>query len=533
MIEDLDRFSRDQPLDAVEELVTDVARPGVTIVSLRDGLVVNRATLTDDLGTWVRILAGIHGAHAYSKRLSERIISARKSELAAMRDGQARRPNTRPFWIDHTAGTFVLNAKAKIVRLMFEWCVARDWGANRIARQLDADGHRTPRGGSWSTRAVLNVLTAPPCMGLYQPHRIEHREEPGPNGRMIRSKGRVLAGDPFPRYPAVVSEGRWHLAQERIAGRLRQGGPKTLLRSPLQGLVTCACCKEPLTATSSAKNGLRYEYVRCGIGQYSKAVCGGPLRVLDLTAMVLGALPQESWQQFFPDPGENIQVQRSRHQLVELQEGLVALQAEHRNMIEVVRKAAAKGDAAFELMLNLQDAADLKQQEIDEREQTMYRIKAHLAEVERQAQPEEHWNTLMQQIAQVMKRFGSGEDTAKDRIELHDQLVVMGMRFELDLAMSLLGITWNGVTRLVAPWPDAAVVFLHRGTTDGLLPPDWAEGLPWWERLDEEVERAGEEVLAVVRGERPAPSGSGPDFPAEAARIRHLVAAAKYRSDHG
>jgi DNA invertase Pin-like site-specific DNA recombinase len=528
LIEDLDRFSRDQPLDAVEALVTDVVRAGVTIVSLRDQLVVNRATLTDDLGTWVRMLAGIHGAHAYSKRLSERIVSARKTELAAMRDGQTRRPNTRPFWIDHTDGTFVLNAKADIVRLMFEWCVDRNWGANRIARELDARGHRTPRGGRWSTRAVLNTLTAPTCIGLYQPHRIVHGEETGPNGRMIRSKTREPAGEAFPRYPAVVSEGRWHLAQQRIAGRLKQGGPKTRLRSPLQGLVTCACCKQPLTATSSAKNGLRYEYVRCGVGQYSKAICGGPLRVLDLTAMVLYALPQEGWQQFFPEQGENIQVQRSRAQLVALQEGLVALQTEHRNMQDAVRKAAAAGSAALALMLNMQDAVDLKQQEIDEREQTINRIKTQLAEIERQTQPEEHWDRLMRQIAQVMQRFGSGQDTAEDRIELHDQLVAMGMRFELDLRAKLLEITWNGVSRMTMVWPDADVVFLHRGITSG-GPPVGDES--WGERLDREEEQAGREMLAVLRGEAPRPAGPPFDYPAEANRIRHLVAVAKYSTD--
>lgn len=463
LIEDLDRFSRAAPLETVESVITDVVRAGVTVVSLRDGLEIGRTTLTDDPGTWFRLLAGVIGAHDHSRKLSERVTSARRSELRAMRAGETRRTNTKPFWLDwdEAAGAFVLNGQAAVVRRMFEMCVDRDWGTHRIAKKLNGEGLRAPRGGAWTTRGVLITLTSPATIGLYQPHRIEYREVTR-NGRTTKQRVRVPAGEPFARYPAVVSQGRFQVARERIAARTGRGGPKTMLRFALQDLVTCGCCGQPVTTTSSTSRGRRYDYARCGPGERGRALCGGPLRTHDLLAVVLTGLPQTAWERFHTAGEEPAELTEARQKLTELTEGLVVMRQRHRTLTERVTEAAADG-TALSLLKTLQDAADAAAQEIAEREDSIRRMTVRVGGLEERGQPGDAWAALLDHIEGVMRTFGRGEDTVEDRIELHDRLVAMGMRFVLDARAGRIGIVWNDHTEWLSYDADVAVIRLAEG----------------------------------------------------------------------
>jgi DNA invertase Pin-like site-specific DNA recombinase len=475
LIEDLDRFSRSGPLDVIQALITDVAQVGVTLVVLRDGLTVSRTTLQDDPATWYRLIAAVQAAHDYSRRLSERVRSARRAEQDAIRRGEPKRTGRLPFWIrwnpdapggDGTVGAFELDPEwAPVVVDMFDRCIDGDQGGARIAAALNDDGIRTRQGARWSVRSVINVLQSPACIGLYQPCRRTYVETTE-HGRTTRRRVDVPVGEPIARYPAVVEPGRFALAQERIKRRTQKGGPRTLFRCPFQGLLRCGRCGAMLTVTSSRRATRSYDYLRCQGAIQGRRDCDAPpLRHLDVVAAVLTGLGEVSWAGFFPGDGSG-ELEQARTQLMELRQGLEAMQARHRTLVERVTEAAVDG-AAMSLLKTLQDAADLAQQEIDDRLASVRRAEGHLSELERRPGPDDLTQELRERVAGVMVHFGRGDDTAQERMELNDLFTRAGITVVVDQDVPRVGYRLHGVGPEWVPidW-DSAVVRLATGTID-------------------------------------------------------------------
>ena len=471
LIEDLDRFSRAAAIDVIPTVVRDVAAAGVTLISLRDGLTVSRATLQDDPSTWYRLIGAVQAAHDYSRRLSDRIRSARAAERDAIRRGEPKRTGRLPFWItwDQAAGAFTLDPEwSAVVQRMFDLCIDGNWGGTRIAAQLNGEGIRTKSGATWSVRSVINVLQERACLGEYQPHRRTFVEIPDALGRTTRRRVDEPLGDPIQRYPAVVDAGRWALAQERIDGRAQKGGPRSLFRCPLQGLVNCARCGALLTMTHSRRGNRSYSYLRCQNAIGGHASCDlPPIRHLDGLAAVLTGLGEASWSALLPGGGgEGGVLDQGRRQLIELQSGLEQLQARHRTLTAKVAEAAV-ADGALSLLKTLQDAADDAAADIAERQATIQRHQGRLAELEQQPSPDDTIQGLLEHVAGVLVHFGRGADDAAVRLDLNDRLTRAGLTVLLDGEAQKVGYRIRGsAPAWVSYDADAAVVRMATGTID-------------------------------------------------------------------
>ena len=470
LIEDLDRFSRAAAIDVIPTVVRDVAAAGVTLISLRDGLTVSRATLQDDPSTWYRLIGAVQAAHDYSRRLSDRIKSARAAERDAIRRGEPKRTGRLPFWIGWNPddGVFTLDPDwSAVVRRIFDLCIDGNWGGTRIAAQLNGEGIRTKAGAAWSVRSVINILQDRACLGEYQPHRRTFVEITDALGRTTRKRVDEPLGDPIDRYPAVVDSGRWALAQERIAGRVQQGGPRSLFRCPLQGLANCARCGGLVSMTYSRRGGRSYSYLRCQNAVGRNASCDlPPIRHLDGLAAVLTGLGEASWSALLPGGGDGGVLDQGRQQLTELQSGLEQLQARHRTLVARVAEAAV-ADGALSLLKTLQDAADDAAQQIQERQATIQRHQGRLAEMEQQPSPGDTIRDLLENVAGVMTHFGQGDDDAPVRLDLNDRLTRAGLTVLLDGEAQRVGYRIRGsAPAWVSYDADAAVVAMANGQID-------------------------------------------------------------------
>lgn len=466
LVEDMDRFSRASPITVFPKLLQDVVDAGVTLVVLRDGLTINRSTLENDIGTWYRLLGGITAAHDFSKKLSDRVSSAKKKERLEIADGVKRRKGVTPYWIRwcETDQDFVLiDKEVDLIRRVFDLSIDRGYGCARIARSLREEGTKTTTGKGYTTGTIHKLVTNIAVTGLYQPHVMKDVVVEEVGERVVRRRA-VPDGDPVLRYPAVIDAERFALAQEKLKGRQKSGGARTRFRSPLQGRIRCLHSGDLMAYTPAIRGGILYEYLRPGHaakGTFAEKGSGGMVNYQSILAAVLTGLSQTTWEGFLSDSDSEDELQRELARLRELEDGLTGMKAQHQNLLAKVGEAAADG-AALSLLKTLQDSVDLKGEDIEEREVVISRTTARIAEL-RHHPMADAWPQLREQITELMKVFGRGHDTEVERARLNGLLVSHGIEITVDTKANRIGFTVNGRCQWQSYDPDAAVIQLWSG----------------------------------------------------------------------
>jgi len=146
VVEDHRRFSRQEPLDALESLIRDVWGQGLgfAVCSYQAGSPLFRETTgAQDLAMLSFLFAQ---AHAESDEKSKWSRGGWRKIYEAQDRGE--RPRHRnPYWIDRdeslSESPFRLNGHAKSIEAMFKMCLA-GMGQTQIADELNAEGYAAP-----------------------------------------------------------------------------------------------------------------------------------------------------------------------------------------------------------------------------------------------------------------------------------------------------------------------------------------------------------------------------------------------------
>ena len=367
---------------------------------------------------------------------------------------------SRPFWIrwsDEANDFVIIEREAILIRRVFEMAIERGYGCARIARILREENTLTARGRASPPAPSHKLVTNVAVKGFYQPTTTAEVTVTEAGQQVVRRR-QVPDGAPVQRYPAVIDAERFELAQEKLRGRTKAGGARTMFRSPLQGQIRCHRSGELMAYTPAIRNGNLYEYLRPG--HAAKATLAekgarGMTNYQSVLAAVLTGLGQTTWEAFFSDADSDDELQRELARLNELEDGLIGMKAQHQNLTARVGEAAADG-AALSLLKTLQDAVDLKGDEIEEREATLSRTKARVAEL-RNNPMAEAWPQLREQIHELMKVFGRGHDTEADRARLNGLLVSHGIQISIDTVANRIGFTVNDRTQWQDYDPDQVV----------------------------------------------------------------------------
>jgi DNA invertase Pin-like site-specific DNA recombinase len=241
LVENLDRLSRQAPLDAVSQLTMLVNR-SITVVSLSDNQVFSEATLRGENGTW-NLMAAVmaaHRAHEESVMKSKRVAAAWANKRKRIQDG-VRLTRWMPFWIDPETRT-VLKEKAELVRTIYALYLSGR-GLTSLTKHLNEIGLQTPSGKSdqWHQSAVRKILT-----------------NKGVIGTLVTRAGTGDAEEYPGYYPPIIDEATFLAASNMISSGGRQRA-KTVPH-PLSGLLVCDCEK-------------RSSIVRVNKGNYTYLVC--------------------------------------------------------------------------------------------------------------------------------------------------------------------------------------------------------------------------------------------------------------------
>lgn len=258
LIEDNDRFSREDPITALNQLREKVLNRGVRVIFLKTGVEVTRENFCDPSVLFPNFFEGFLANAENSKRINRIRESwiARKDQIAS---GKPARHNY-VCWLkwegDDKTGKIVLDPEpAATVQRIFKMAL-NGFGPSVIVRKLTEEGVKpiTKRANGWSTEYIHKVLTDKTAIGYCC-----HVEPP-------------KAGI----YPAVVSPEVFHAVQSMMKRRSVNKAPASSEGVNLfTGLTKCAKCGFPVSLhRQEIASGKRYHYLVCAGGRRGPAKCG-------------------------------------------------------------------------------------------------------------------------------------------------------------------------------------------------------------------------------------------------------------------
>lgn len=220
IVENLDRLSRDETLDAVM-LFLGILNHGITLVTLFPE---QEFTREIDLARLVLAVAELARGHGESLAKSERSRSnwekRRRNIANEILTGR------KPSWVVIEDNKFTLDpARAATVRRIFDMAI-KGHGIGSIAKTLNREGVPTiSKAKNWHDSYIYKILTNRACIGEFQPRvlHIEKVETPGKPTRKVKKFQPI--GQPLKNYfPSVVKDEDFFKAQQALKLRSRTGG---------------------------------------------------------------------------------------------------------------------------------------------------------------------------------------------------------------------------------------------------------------------------------------------------------------------
>jgi DNA invertase Pin-like site-specific DNA recombinase len=210
LTEEQDRLSR-QGILATLTVFKRILDAGLAIHVTEKNLVVREYGDLDNLAIAIPTVVNGSTANEYTKKLSERVLSARASERERARATGLAVTAKVPAWLKAEVGkkAVAIPEHARTVARIFE-LAGLGLGAKRITRTLAAEKRRPfGRNTEWSPEYVQKILRSRAVLGEYQPHKLV-------------GKRRVSVGEPIADYyPAVVTPTAFKAARDSVESKTR------------------------------------------------------------------------------------------------------------------------------------------------------------------------------------------------------------------------------------------------------------------------------------------------------------------------
>ncbi|RWQ60284.1 recombinase family protein [Mesorhizobium sp.] len=248
ILENLDRFTRINPVDAVPVLL-ELLKTGLTLVTLQDERVHTRTAYADNTMHLMMSLMAMQAAYEYSAKISQRVGAEWSNRAKRARQGRVKISKV-PFWIDQQ--TQELNDRADDARLIFRLAQEGN-GQWTITNYLNDAGIPSSRGGTWGKSMVQDVLKSKAAYGAL-----------------------VIKGEEVPNYyPPLITETAWLAIQHRQRQRY-QNPQASGTTNIFPRLVRCAHCRSPMVVTSSKVRGKIWRYFACEGRSLKRTDCTAP-----------------------------------------------------------------------------------------------------------------------------------------------------------------------------------------------------------------------------------------------------------------
>ena len=344
LVESLDRLSR-QAVNRAYLQFQSIVDHGINVVTLQDGKVYTRESLTENFGDLMFSLAIMFRANEESATKSKRLRAAWGNKRKRAAKGAHKLTSICPAWLtlDRTAGNFVVNKqRAKVVQRIFALTLSGH-GKATIAQTFNRESVPTfGRSDGWHPSYVQKILDSEAVFGVFQPMRLEIAEG---------KRERVADGEPVAGYfPPVVDRDTFLQAQRLRRGRKIEGGRKGENFSNLfTGIAKCGGCGAPMHYINKGAGSKGGKYLACSNARRAASNCGNrPWRYGNAEKFILIGLSEVNYAELFPKGHKN-----GRERLEQLERRRLGKQAD-------LAKAQKQADNIVSLLAERPDSAAYK-----------------------------------------------------------------------------------------------------------------------------------------------------------------------------
>ena len=306
LIEEQDRLSR-QGIRATLDVIGRFLDLGLELHVTEKSLVIRTEEDLDNLAIVVPTVVNGSSANEYTKKLSERVSSARASERERARATGLAVTAKVPAWLKAEKGkkAVVIPEHGKTVARIFELAVF-GLGAKRIVRSLEEEKRRPfGKNREWSPEYVQKILRSRAVLGEYRPHKLD-------------GKKRVPVGEPIPDYyPAVVTPSQFKAAREAVEAktRVRKDGRRGFAggRHNVNSLFTPIVFDYDNGVKMQRHPGKKGEYARLK-SKWQSRKPQHSVRLDRFEEIMLRVLPELDWKMIASE-GESEEVQKAQAKL--------------------------------------------------------------------------------------------------------------------------------------------------------------------------------------------------------------------------
>ena len=333
VVEEIDRLTRANPLDAVD-LLKKIIYGGIRIYTTSDRQEYSKETLSSNPWGLLKFVISSQLAHDESVKKSKRIAKAWKDKRASALQNKNRKITSRcPAWLsyDHETGEFVpLQDRVNLIRYFFE-TILTGRGKDALARELN-EKHLEPwgkgkrKGKGWHASYIQKILNNRAVLGEFQPHTITNGKR-SPSGPPI-----------YDYYPSIITPDLYNRVQQKLATSRRTVGKRSLTVS---NLFTGIAISGHTNATvhfvnkGNGKKGGKYLVSSAATMGMGERYCSWPYQQFETT--FLNYVMDLDWQNVLGESQQHsVKAINTKHEIDELQQKLDYKTKELGNLINVI-----------------------------------------------------------------------------------------------------------------------------------------------------------------------------------------------------
>jgi len=411
LVESLDRLSRENVLDAFEDL-NSFLKTGLTVVTISDEQEYTRESLGSNVGMLYMAFGVMIRANEESQTKSDRLKEAWKVKRKKISEKKI--TSIIPAWITLNKGTNEfegLDAKpVEIVRKIFDLCIDGGMGAMSIAQYLNDHLAEYPKftkprkknrviGGhdktGWYASYIKKILKNPAVYGSFQLHEMSEGK-------------RVPVGEPIDSYfPEVISKDRYLLAQakiseRRVAGAGRRGRTFSNL---FTNILKCGSCGGSIIYRDKGKPPKGGLYLRCHNSELHANCSSASWQYEKFEASFFEFITEVTLQAVFNLDEEQSQIKKLHDKKLVIDQELTVKQKKYKTLRQRVADETIQEDVLVDLFSDL----SISKTKVDEIRGESEQLRSQLAELESRNPLKTH-----DEIIRLFKKLNKSENLTDD-----------------------------------------------------------------------------------------------------------------------
>ena len=428
LVESIDRLSRQELIVAVQDVIFGLLRCGVNIHTLEDRQVYTFESVNSDIGKAIQLIAKIHAAAEYSKKLSRRFERSWDQSIAELEAGRLPRANIFcPSWARLNGDQVeLIPEKVVIVKRVFE--MAAIDGDQVVAGRLNEELVPTLIGKpQWTRDQVKNLLIDPKVWGAVVMNRQHNLSKKRRERRGERCANEKMFPDLLPLVLTKAEVDQTLAARSARTHPNAGRGKRGTMWCIASGLTRCSCgalasVKSVKSRTKRDANGdlIILRYVKC------RDLCGAKgYRLESLNAHLLTRLKMGQLQQLFAaDAGKSIQIKAEQAAIDRLQVQRLQAQEAEANAARLFKDALKAGqvDPLFK------EAVDEARLDSEAAGKALKDAQQRLAGLRHEIDSAEFDDASQA----LVHSFANGEDTPEQRRAINSLLRRSGLKVTLD-----------------------------------------------------------------------------------------------------